>query len=154
MNQLRLTKSTADFPDQLGSGPVTGSEKMDARARAFRIFFLVAGTIFLGLGIAGIVLPLVPTTPFLLLAAGCYLRGSLRFYNWLLGTRWLGSYIRNYLEGKGISMAAKAFSISLLWITIGCSAAFATELIVVRAVLGVIAAGVTVHILRIKTLRR
>ena len=131
-----------------------GSEKKDTRARAFRIFFLVAGTIFLGLGIAGIVLPLVPTTPFLLLAAGCYLRGSLRFYNWLLGTRWLGSYIRNYLEGKGISMAAKAFSISLLWITIGCSAAFATELIVVRAVLGVIAAGVTVHILRIKTLRR
>ena len=127
---------------------------MDARARAFRIFFLVAGTIFLGLGIAGIVLPLVPTTPFLLLAAGCYLRGSLRFYNWLLGTRWLGSYIRNYLEGKGISMAAKVFSISLLWITIGCSAAFATELIAVRAILGVIAAGVTVHILRIKTLRR
>lgn len=113
---------------------------------------LSAGTIFLSLGIVGIALPLLPTTPFLLLAAGCYLRSSPRFYNWLLGSPWLGGYIRNYLDGKGIPLRAKLFSISLLWITIACSATFAVELTAIRILLAVIAAAVTVHILRVKTL--
>jgi uncharacterized protein len=128
--------------------------KETARSRAKRIFLLTAGTIFLVVGVIGIVLPLLPTTPFLLLAAGCYLRSSARFYNWLLGTRWLGDYIRNYLEGRGIPLRAKLFSIFLLWVTIGCSAAFAIDLLAIRVLLGVIAVGVTWHILRIRTLKR
>jgi len=131
------------------------SEKRETvKARAVRMVLLAAGTIFLGLGIAGIVLPLLPTTPFLLLAAACYLRSSPRFYRWLLGTRWLGSYIRNYLEGKGIPLRAKLFSIGLLWVTIGCSAAFAVESLAVRVVLAVIAVGVTAHIMFVRTLKR
>lgn len=151
MNQLY----TADLPGQPGSYPDAGHmSKKRAKSRAVKVLLLVAGTVFLGLAVTGVVIPLIPTTPFLLLAAGCYLRSSPRIYNWLLGTRWLGGYIRNYLEGRGIPMAAKVFSISLLWITIGCSAAFVTDLIAVRVVLGVIAVAVTLHILHIKTLKR
>jgi len=129
-------------------------EKDVVKARVVRLLLLVAGTLFLGLGIAGVVLPLLPTTPFLLLATACYLRSSPRFYNWLMGTRWLGGYVRNYLEGKGIPLAAKLFSIGLLWITIACSAVLLVEMPAIRVVLGVIAAGVTAHILCIKTLKR
>ena len=98
-------------------------------------------------------MPLLPTTPFLLLAAACYLRSSQRFYNWLLGNRLLGSYIKNYLEGKGMPLRAKIFSISLLWITIGYSVIFVVEALPIRVVLALIAIGVTTHILHIRTFK-
>jgi uncharacterized membrane protein YbaN (DUF454 family) len=118
-----------------------------------RGILVVAGTLFLGLGILGVFLPLLPTTPFLLLAAACYLRSSQRFYNWLLGNRLLGSYIKNYLEGKGMPLRAKIFSISLLWITIGYSVIFVVEALPIRVVLALIAIGVTAHILHIRTFK-
>ncbi|MCX5992477.1 MAG: YbaN family protein [Chloroflexi bacterium] len=118
-----------------------------------RGILVVAGTLFLGLGILGVFLPLLPTTPFLLLAAACYLRSSQRFYNWLLGNRLLGSYIKNYLEGKGMPLRAKIFSISLLWITIGYSVIFVVEALPIRVVLALVAIGVTTHILHIRTFK-
>jgi hypothetical protein len=111
-----------------------------------RLLLIIAGTIFVGLGILGIFLPLLPTTPFLLLAAACYGRSSQKLYNWLLYNRWFGKYIRNYLEKKGIPLKLKIYTISLLWIVIGISAIFATENLLVRVVLVVIAAGVTTHL--------
>lgn len=111
------------------------------------------GTIFVGLGILGIFLPILPTTPFLLLAAACYARSSKRFYHWLLNNKWFGSYIKNYKEKKRIPLKAKIFSISLLWITILASAIFATDVIYVRIILIVIAFGVTVHILSLRTFK-
>jgi len=65
-----------------------------------------------------------------------------------------GKVIKNYLEGKGVPLKLKAWSISLLWITIGCSVAFAVHILAVRVVLIIIAFGVTVHILSIRTLRQ
>ena len=118
-----------------------------------RKIFIVAGSLFTGLAIIGIFLPLLPTTPLLLLAAACYARGSDRFYNWLLNNRWFGEYIRNYREGKGIPWKIKAISLTLLWITIGCSAAFAVDMLALRIVLIIIAIGVTIHILYIRTSR-
>jgi uncharacterized membrane protein YbaN (DUF454 family) len=118
-----------------------------------RLLTLV-GTISLGLGILGIFLPLLPTTPFLLLAAACYSRSSRRFSNWLSGNRLFGKFIKDYQEGKGIPLKLKIFSILLLWITIGCSAAFAVQMLAVRAILVVIAFGVTIHILSIRTHRQ
>ena len=118
-----------------------------------RLLTLV-GTISLGLGILGIFLPLLPTTPFLLLAAACYARSSRRFGNWLLGNRLFGKFIKNYQEGKGIPLKLKAFSILLLWITIGCSIAFAVQILAVRIILVFIAFGVTIHILSIRTHRQ
>jgi len=111
-----------------------------------------AGTLFVGLGTLGIFLPLLPTTPFLLLAAACYARGSKRFYNWLAGNRWFGNYIRNYREKKGIPLKIKILSVSFLWATIGYSTFFVIDIPLVRVILVLIAIAVTIHIIRFRTL--
>ena len=61
----------------------------------------------MALGIAGIFLPLLPTTPFLLLAAACYVRSSPRLYRWLMNHRWTGEYIRDYREKRGLPLRTK-----------------------------------------------
>ena len=126
----------------------------DTSSRLIRRVWIVAGTFFVGLGTLGIFLPLLPTTPFLLLAAACYARGSKRFYNWLVSNRWFGNYIKNYRERKALPLRIKAFSIVLLWATIGYSAVFVVSIPLVRAILVGIAIGVTVHITLIRTLHR
>ncbi len=112
---------------------------------------IIAGIFFLVLGIIGIFLPILPTTPFLLLATACFARSSKRFYNWLINNKWIGAYIKNYREGKGVPLKIKIFTISLLWFTI----LFPVFLIIynlwVKTVLIIIAIGVTIHILTIKT---
>lgn len=108
---------------------------------------IVAGTTSTAIGIVGIFVPVLPTTPFLLLAAACYMRSSERFYRWLVHNRVFGAYIRNYIEGRGIPARVKAITISLLWLSIGLSAAFGTENLIIRIVLAAVAVGVTIHIL-------
>ncbi len=115
--------------------------------------WIIVGSISLGLGILGIVLPLLPTTPFLLLAAACYLRGSNRLHDWLLSHKILGGYIRNYREGRGISAKAKAIALVFLWATILYSALYIIGELWIRAVLLLIAAGVSAHIIRLPTLK-
>jgi hypothetical protein len=113
----------------------------------------VAGTLLVGLAVLGIFLPLLPTTPFLLLAAVCYARSSPKLYNWLLNNKYFGNYIRNYREGKGIPLKAKIISISLLILTIGYTAIFVIHIFWVRICLLLIAIGVSIHILSLPTLR-
>ncbi len=95
-------------------------------------------------------LPVLPTTPFLLLAAACFLRSSPRFHQWLLNNRVLGLYIRDYCSGNGIPLRAKIISISLLWLTIGYAVIFVIEPIWLRVLLLAIAIGVSVHIISIR----
>ena len=116
-----------------------------------RYTLIVTGTIFLGLGLIGIFLPLLPTTPFLLLAAACYARGSQTFYTWLISNKYFGVYIKNYQEGKGIPLKIKVVSIIFLWIAILSSAFFIVTIFFVQIVLITIAISVTVHITSIKT---
>jgi uncharacterized membrane protein YbaN (DUF454 family) len=116
----------------------------------FKWILSTAGTIFLGIGVIGIFLPILPTTPFLLLAAACYARSSKRFYDWLMNNKWFGSYIKNYREGKGIPLKVKTFTISLLWITILFSVFFIIHISWVKIILIIMALGVTIHILTIK----
>ena len=120
------------------------------RKKFVKTLYFIGGTISLILGIIGIVLPILPTTPFLLIAAACYARSSQRFYNWLLNNRILGFYIRNYLEGKGMPIKVKIFTISLLWITILISAFLFIQILWVRIVLILIAIAVTIHIILIR----
>ena len=115
-----------------------------------RILLISTGAFFVGVGIAGIFIPILPTTPFLLIAAALYAKSSQKFYNWLINNKIFGRYIKNYREGKGIPLKLKIFTIALLWITIGCSAFFAVDILWVRIILGIIAVGVTIHIIRIK----
>ncbi len=115
---------------------------------------IAAGTILVGLAIIGILLPILPTTPFLLLAAACYARSSDRFYKWLMGNRFFGGYIKNYREGKGIPLKVKAYTISLLWATILVTAYFFITDTIVEILLLAIAVGVTVHVLSIRPRKR
>jgi len=108
----------------------------------------------LGLGIIGIVLPVLPTTPFLLLTAYCYDRGSERLHEWLMNNRVFGGYIRNYSEGRGIPLRAKITAISALWVTMGISAYLFMPWPWVRILLIIIAAVVTIHLIRLPTFRR
>lgn len=115
---------------------------------------MVAGSLSLALGCIGIVLPILPTTPFLLLSAACYYKGSDRMHRWLLNNRWFGSYIRNYKEGKGLQLKAKVFTLALLWLAISYSALFIVNILVVQAVLFAIAVGVSLHIVTLPTFKQ
>ena len=113
-----------------------------------------SGTFFLVIGIIGIFIPILPTTPFLLLAAACYARGSKKFYNWLINNKWLGEYIKNYREGRGIPSKVKILSITFLWITIAFSTFIIVSNLLIQIILIIIAVGVTIHILTIKTKKK
>ena len=130
----------------------TISSVITHRNRAIRICLIITGIFFVGVGTLGIVLPLLPTTPFLVLAAICFSRSSERFHNWLLNNKWFGAYIKNYREGKGISLRQKVVVLSLLILTIGYSCIFLLDHIAVRVILLLVAVGISIHILRIPTL--
>lgn len=115
---------------------------------------IVAGSISLGLGTLGIIVPVLPTTPFLLLAVACFMRSSERLLNWLLNNRWFGKYIRNYQEGKGIPKKTKIVALSFLWITIIYSTCFIVEeILIAQVALLLVAVGVTIHLIRTPTFK-
>jgi uncharacterized protein len=126
-------------------------QKYRSGSRIKRYALIAVGSIFVVIGAIGVVLPVLPTTPFLLLAAACYIRSSPKFYHWLINNRILGRYVRDYLSGRGMPVGAKATTLGLLWLTIGASAIFAVEMTAIRILLVFIAVGVTIHILAIRT---
>jgi uncharacterized membrane protein YbaN (DUF454 family) len=115
---------------------------------------MIAGTVSLIFALIGLVLPLIPTTPFLLLTAACYCRSSERLYNWLITNKWFGEYIKNYTEGKGIPLKTKIFALTILWVTIGISALLLVPIFIVQVILLVIAITVSIHILRLPTYKK
>lgn len=119
-----------------------------------KIFYTAGGIVALILGLIGIPVPMLPTTPFLLLAAFLFAKSSDRLYNWLIYNRYLGKYIRNYREHHGIPLNVKLSSIALLWITILYSAFRIADQVWLKILLIVIAVGVSIHILSLKTIRK
>lgn len=113
----------------------------------------ILGLLALGLGILGIFLPILPTTPLLLLAAALFLRSNRGLYDWLLNHPRLGPYIRNFMEYKAIPLKIKVLSVSLVWITLLNCAIFVADHWVFRLFFIVLAAAITVHILSYKTLK-
>ncbi len=130
------------------------SSKNKKRHRITKALLIVAGTISLALGAIGIVLPILPTTPFLLLSAACYCRSSDRLYHWLLNNKWFGEYIKNYREGRGIPLKTKILAVTVLWITIFYSAFFVIRILEVQLILIVVAVAVSTHILRLPTFKK
>ena len=116
-----------------------------------RWVLIISGFLLTGIGIAGMFLPLLPTTIFLLLAAWCFARSSEKFYKWLHSNKLFGKYLSDYSSGRGMTKKSKMFSISFLWAGILFSMFYATEILYVRILLLVIAIGVTWHLLAIKT---
>jgi len=117
-----------------------------------RTILLSVGFCSLGLGVIGVFIPLLPTTPFLLLSASCFLKSSARLYRRLIGHKVLGKYIENYLNHRAVSLRSKLVSVSLLWVTIGSTIVFFVDTWSVRCILGLVAIGVTIHLLRLRTL--
>lgn len=117
-------------------------------------FWIAIGTIALALGILGLFLPLLPTTPFLLLAAFAYARGSSRLYDWLLRNRWFGGYIRDWREGRGIPLKSKIAAVFLLTITIGYSVLYIVPFPVGKALLLFVDVAVSFYIITRPTASR
>lgn len=118
-----------------------------------RILLTIFGFLSLGLGILGIFLPILPTTPLLLLAAALFLRSDRRMYDWLLDHERLGPYIRNFMVHKSIPLKIKIISVSMVWITLINCAVFVAEHWAFRLFFIVLASAITIHILSYKTLR-
>ena len=121
--------------------------------RLIRWFFIALGSLLVGIGVLGIFLPLLPSTVFFLMAAGCYGKSSPGAYAWLTTNRWFGRHLKDYKEERGATVGAKVMSVGSLWLGIGVS-----EVLVdnpwVRLALVVIALAVTAHLLRLRTIRR
>ena len=114
-----------------------------------RGLFLAAGTVALLLGLIGIFLPLLPTTPFVLLAAACYARGSRRFYDWLLAQRTFGPIVHEWQQHRSIPYRTKITAIVLMSLTLATSIVFFVKPVWLKAVLAVAGAGLAIWLYRV-----
>jgi len=119
-----------------------------------RQLYIILASIFVGLGALGIFIPLLPTTPFLLLATYFYMNSSKQRLRWLLSNRYLGPYIRSYLSKEGIPLRLKIRTLTLLWVTILYATFFATDKLHVQIILIIIAISVSTHLILKKTRKR
>ena len=120
------------------------------RAKIKKLLCIVLGFICLALGAVGIVLPLLPTTPLVLLAAFCFASGNKRLEAWLIRSRLFGPFIEGYRTGQGISKRRKVVTIVYLWVGL------ITSMIVIRTttiyiILSLVGTAVTAHLLIMKT---
>ena len=127
---------------------------MRLHVRCVRWFWIGAGTLFTAMGILGVVLPLVPAMPFLLLAAYAYAKGSPRLHAWLLGIPWLGAYIKSWQEGKGIPLKSKILAVLLIMASTGYSVFFFAPFLLVKIVLALVALAVSWYIVTRPTARK
>lgn len=118
-----------------------------------RLLFSMLGTIFLLVGILGVILPLLPATPFLLLASACYVRGSHTLHSWLMSNQYLRTYITNMKEHRGMPRKAKIMTIAVLWASLLFSM-YRVESLLVDATLLMVGIGVTALIVRLKTVEQ
>ena len=126
-----------------------------------RTLWFIAGTVCVVLGAIGMVLPILPTTPFLLAAAACYYKSSEKMHKWLLNNKWFGEYIRNYTEGKGLTKKTKITALTVLWATISLSTVFMLHRLLppnlvlpLQLVMIAVAVAVSIHILRLPTFKK
>ncbi|WP_245562335.1 YbaN family protein [Marinospirillum minutulum] len=113
----------------------------------------IFGWFSLVMGVIGIFLPLLPTTPFILLAAACFARSSPRFYAWITSHHRYGPMIANYLAGRGLPVKAKVMAISLLWISVSFTL-FIVSLLWAKLAMLATALAVSVYIIwRLPTLK-
>ena len=137
------------------------NESKKKMQKATRAIWFFTGMICLILGAIGAVLPILPTTPFLLASAACFCKSSSRMYNWLLNNRWFGEYVKNYREGRGLPMKTKITALAVLWLTIGFSTVFLLSRIlppqlvmIMQLIMVAVAVAVSIHILRLPTFKK
>jgi uncharacterized protein len=118
---------------------------------AARWMLISAGLLCVGLGALGIILPGLPTTPFLLLAAYCFARSSEHFHSWLLNHRWFGSYVSNFEEGRGMTRRAKGTTLLVMWLSFGVTIVFFVPVVWGQAGMFLLALAVSTYIFRLPT---
>lgn len=122
--------------------------------KAIKKYLLIfGGSVSLLLGILGIFLPVLPTTPFLLLTSFCFLRSSKRLYNWLINHRILGSYIYNYVTYRAINKNTRIGAMIFLWASLSFSI-FVVPNLHLRIFLIVVGVGVSIHLFTLKTMNK
>jgi len=101
-----------------------------------KALWIVLGSFFVALAAVGVALPGIPTTPFLILAAACYIRSSQKLYDRLIGNKTFGPYLKDYREGKGIPKKAKILAVSMIVLFVGSSVIFGIESLNLKIVVG------------------
>ena len=124
---------------------------MDKSSKVKKYLLIILGSLSLVLGSIGLFVPVMPTTPFLLLALFCYLRSSEKLYQWLIGHRMFGNYLNNYVNYKAISKNAKIGTLVFLWTALIVSSIL-IDLWYVRLFLLAVGISVSIHVLKLKTL--
>ncbi|HBN84492.1 MAG TPA: DUF454 domain-containing protein [Clostridiales bacterium] len=124
--------------------------KVQSGFGAKRTILMGIGSVFVGLGLLGILLPVLPTTPFLLIASACYFKSSEKCYWRLLSNRFCGHILRGYREGRGIPIRTKLFAISMIWLSIPLSIRYVISSVLIKVLISVIAMVVTVYLILIK----
>lgn len=123
--------------------------------KLLKIFYIILGTISLGLGIIGIVVPGLPTTPFILLTAWLYIKGSDKLHKWLISNKIFGKYILNFEKNKGMTMKSKIVSTAMMWTMITISCTFFIESNTIRlVVIAMGAIGTSVMLFFLKTTKK
>ncbi len=126
-------------------------EALRPRTGLIRWLLLATGTLALGLGALGLILPGLPTTPFVLIAAACYIRSSERLYRWLTSNRVFGPVVTTWQAERGLTIRAKLITLALVWITLGGAALFLVDSMVMKLVLLGLVCTKTVVLARIRT---
>jgi len=120
---------------------------MSTKTKFKKVFFIILGTLSIGLALIGIILPGLPTTPFVLLAALCYSGSSNKLYNWLINNKLFGKYILDFNKNKSISIYIKIYAIFIMWLMISISYIFMVSnfniqiLIIILGIIGTIVMG-------------
>jgi uncharacterized membrane protein YbaN (DUF454 family) len=127
----------------------TGQPHRHVKSKILRWILICCGWGSIAAGVVGIFLPLVPTVPFLLLAAACFYRSSERFHRWLVDHNHLGPLIRDYLESGGITLRAKRMAIAMIWVSFPVSVFLVVQEDWLKILLLSIAAGVTLYLHRL-----
>lgn len=118
----------------------------------YRLLLISVGLLACGAGILGIFLPLLPTTPFLLLATWCFCQSSPRLHQWLLTHPWFGHYLKQYQEQRAIPRHAKVLALLMLWSSMGYLITYVIQLWWLRLLLLTIASAVSLYLLSLQTL--
>ena len=102
-----------------------------------KILWIILGSFFVVVGAIGAVVPGLPTTLFLILAAACYIRSSQKLYDWLITNKTFGPYLKDYREGMGMPRNAKILAVSMIILFAGYAVIFAIDELIIRIIVAV-----------------
>jgi hypothetical protein len=127
-------------------------ERSRLKESTMKLVYNIAGTISLLFAFIGIILPVLPTTPFVLISAACYYKGSEKLHNWLLKNPFFGPTIMDYEKHRGMKKTTKIKALLIMWSAVLASSFFILETLLMRAIIIIIAFIGTVVMISVKTI--